>query len=391
MSTQKVILKKDEEKRILEGHPWVFSNEILSFEGHITSGEICDVYSFDKVFIGCGFLNTSSKIMVRMLSFHHITIDVDFFKERILDAYEYRKSLGFVNNCRVVFGEADLLPGLIVDKYGDYLSIQVLSLGMEKNKDLIVQALLDIFHPLGIMERSDVPIRRKEGLEEVKQVLYPDDFNKIVTIEENGILLKVDLENGQKTGYFLDQKTNRASLEKYVKGKRVLDCFSHTGGFALHALHYGAKEACAVDINKKACQDILENAKLNHMEDKLKVVCADVFDFLRDEQNIGKYDVIVLDPPAFTKTKETVEKAYRGYKEINMSALKLLKHNGILITFSCSQHMNPALFLEMLKDAASDTKKMVQMVDFRIQSPDHPTRLGSDESLYLKCVILRVL
>ncbi len=391
MSTQKVILKKDEEKRILEGHPWVFSNEILSFEGHITSGEICDVYSFDKVFIGCGFLNTSSKIMVRMLSFHHITIDMDFFKERILDAYEYRKSLGFVNNCRVVFGEADLLPGLIVDKYGDYLSIQVLSLGMEKNKDLIVQALLDIFHPLGIMERSDVPIRRKEGLEEIKQVLYPDDFNKIVTIEENGILLKVDLENGQKTGYFLDQKTNRASLEKYVKGKRVLDCFSHTGGFALHALHYGAKEACAVDINKKACQDILENAKLNHMEDKLKVVCADVFDFLRDEQNIDKYDVIVLDPPAFTKTKETVEKAYRGYKEINMSALKLLKHNGILITFSCSQHMNPALFLEMLKDAASDTKKMMQMVDFRIQSPDHPTRLGSDESLYLKCVILRVL
>ncbi len=391
MSTQKVILKKDEEKRILEGHPWVFSNEILAFEGHITSGEICDVYSFDKVFIGCGFLNTSSKIMVRMLSFHHITIDVDFFKERILDAYEYRKSLGFVNNCRVVFGEADLLPGLIVDKYGEYLSIQVLSLGMEKNKDFIVQALLDIFHPLGIMERSDVPIRKKEGLEEVKQVLYPDDFNKIVTIEENGILLKVDLENGQKTGYFLDQKTNRASLEKYVKGKKVLDCFSHTGGFALHALHYGAKEACAVDINKKACQDILENAKLNHMEEKIKVVCADVFDFLRDEQNIDKYDVIVLDPPAFTKTKETVEKAYRGYKEINMSALKLLKHNGILITFSCSQHMNPALFLEMLKDAASDTKKMVQMVDFKIQSPDHPTRLGSDESLYLKCVILRVL
>lgn len=391
MSTQKVILKKDEEKRILEGHPWVFSNEILSFEGHITSGEVCDVYSFDKAFIGCGFLNTSSKIMVRMLSFHHVTIDVDFFKERILDAYAYRKSLGFVNNCRVVFGEADLLPGLIIDKYGDYLSIQVLSLGMEKNKDFIVQALLDIFHPLGIMERSDVPIRKKEGLEEVKQVLYPDDFNKIVTIEENGILLKVDLENGQKTGYFLDQKTNRASLEKYVKEKRVLDCFSHTGGFALHALHYGARNACAVDINKKACQDILENAKLNHMEEKLRVVCADVFDFLRDEQNTDKYDVIILDPPAFTKTKETVEKAYRGYKEINMSALKLLKHNGILITFSCSQHMNPALFLEMLKDAASDAKKMVQMVDFRIQSPDHPTRLGSDESLYLKCVILRVL
>lgn len=391
METQKVYLKKNEELRILEGHPWIFSNEILSFEGSIQSGEVCDVYTYDKKYIGCGFLNTSSKIMVRMLDSKHIEITKDFFKERIVKAYSFRQTLGFTNNCRVVFGEADLLPGLIVDKYGEYLSIQVLSLGMDNYKKLIVEALMDIFHPLGIIERSDVPVRKKEGLEEIKQILYPNTFNTVVTIEENGILLNVDLLNGQKTGYFLDQKTNRASLDKYVRNKNVLDCFSHTGGFALHALHYGAKKATAVDISEKACKDILENAKLNHYDDKIDIICADVFDFLRDEKNIGKYDVIVLDPPAFTKSKDTVEKAYRGYKEINISALKLLDHNGILLTFSCSQHMTPALFLEMLKDAAKDAKKVVQMVDFRIQSPDHPTRLGSDESLYLKCVILRVL
>lgn len=392
METQKVYLKKNEEQRILEGHPWIFSNEIDSFEGVIHSGEVCDVYAHDKTYIGCGFLNTASKIIVRMLDSKHIEITKAFFVERISKAYLFRQTLGFTNNCRVVFGEADLLPGLIIDKYSDYLSIQILSLGMDKYRELIILALIEIFHPLGIIERSDVPIRKKEGLEERKQIVYPKTgFDPIVTIEENGILLKVDLLNGQKTGYFLDQKTNRASLSKYVKDKTVLDCFSHTGGFALHALHYGAKNATAVDISEKACNDILENAKLNQYEKKIDIICGDVFDILRDETNVGKYDVIVLDPPAFTKSKETIEKAYRGYKEINMSALKLLNQNGILCTFSCSQHMTPALFLEMLKDAAKDAKKVVQMVDFRIQSPDHPTRLGSDESLYLKCVILRVL
>lgn len=389
MEIQSVILKKSEQQRILEGHPWIFSNEIHAFEGTIASGELCDVYSYDKTYIGRGFLNTASKIMVRMLSFKPIIVDEAFFIERISNAYLYRKNLGFLDNCRVVFGEADLLPGLIVDKYGDYLSIQVLSLGMEKRKDMIVHALISIFHPKGIMERSDTPIRLKEGLEPVKQKLYPTDFNPHVTIEENGVFLQVDLENGQKTGYFLDQKTNRKALEQYVNGKRVLDCFSHTGGFALHAAHYGASKVTALDISQKACQDILENAKLNHIE--LEVICTDVFDYLRQEAHLGEFDVIVLDPPAFTKSKDTVEKAYRGYKEINMSALKLLEKNGILMTFSCSQHMSPALFLQMLKEAAIDAKKMVQMVDFKIQSPDHPTRLGSDESLYLKCVVLRVL
>lgn len=390
MSIQKIILKKGEEQRIKEGHPWIFSNEIKEFVGNILSGEICDVYSSNNEFIGRGFLNTASKIMVRMLSDEKIDINQEFFDKRIKDANDYRLSIGLLNNYRVVFGEADLLPGLIVDKYGDYLSIQILSLGMEKNKELIVNSLVRIFNPKGIMERSDVSVRKKEGLEEFKGQIYNSPFDSNVVIEENGVLLNVDLENGQKTGYFLDQKTNRKAVERYVKDKVVLDCFSHTGGFALHAIKYGAKEAVAIDISQKACNDILANAKLNNFNN-LKVECVDVFDYLRCEENKNKFDVIILDPPAFTKSKDTVEKAYKGYKEINMSALKLLSKGGILMTFSCSQHMTPALFLEMLKDAAVDSKKNVQMIDFKIQSPDHPTRLGSDESLYLKCVVLRVL
>lgn len=390
MSIQKIILKKGEEQRIKEGHPWIFSNEIKEFVGNILSGEICDVYSSNNEFIGRGFLNTASKIMVRMLSDEKIDINQEFFDKRIKDANDYRLSIGLLNNYRVVFGEADLLPGLIVDKYGDYLSIQILSLGMEKNKELIVNSLIRIFNPKGIMERSDVSVRKKEGLEEFKGQIYNSPFDGNVVIEENGVLLNVDLENGQKTGYFLDQKTNRKAVERYVKDKVVLDCFSHTGGFALHAIKYVAKEAVAIDISQKACNDILANAKLNNFNN-LKVECVDVFDYLRCEENKNKFDVIILDPPAFTKSKDTVEKAYKGYKEINMSALKLLSKGGILMTFSCSQHMTPALFLEMLKDAAVDSKKNVQMIDFKIQSPDHPTRLGSDESLYLKCVVLRVL
>lgn len=390
MEVQKVILKKGEEIRIKEGHPWIFSNEVKGFEGVISSGDICDVYTSNNEFIGRGFLNTASKIIVRMLSFDKVEINQGFFEQRINTANNYRLSIGLYNNYRVVFGEADLLPGLIVDKYGKYLSIQILSLGMEKNKDLIIESLVKIFNPKGIMERSDASVRKKEGLEEFKGQIYNAPFDPQVTIEENGVLLKVDLENGQKTGYFLDQKTNRKAIETYVKDKVVLDCFSHTGGFALHALKFGAKRVVAVDISQKACDDILENAHLNNFNN-LSVECVDVFDYLRREENKNKFDVIILDPPAFTKSKDTVEKAYKGYKEINMSALKMLPSGGILFTFSCSQHMTPALFLEMLKDAATDSGKTVQMIDFKIQSPDHPTRLGSDESLYLKCVVLRVL
>lgn len=387
MILQNVILKKGEEENILKGFPWVFSNEILKFEGNINSGKLCNVYSYDNQYLGCGFLNTASKIMVRMLDTKEVILNEEFFYERIKKANDFRLSIGLNNNYRVVFSEADLLPGLIVDKYGEYLSVSFLSFGMDENKDLIINALIKLFHPLGIMERSDSDVRLKEGLTQVKGILY-GDFNPLVIIEENGLKIQVDLENGQKTGYFLDQKFNRANLERFVKNKTVLDCFSHTGGFALHALRYGAKEVTAVDISQKACDDIINNAKLNNFKN-IKVICDDVFDYLRKSQD--KYDVIILDPPAFTKASKTVDKAYKGYKEINLSALKMLDHDGILFTFSCSMHMSPALFLQMLKEASIDAKKQVQLIDFRIQSPDHPTRLSSDDSLYLKCAVLRVL
>ena len=384
----KVFLNKNEEIRLLEGHPWVFSNEVNHFEGKIASGEICSVYSYDNKFIGKGFFNSSSKIIVRLLTLEDIDIDEEFYKSKIQKAYDYRKQIGLDNNFRLIFSEADGLSGLIVDKYGDYLSMQILSLGMEKIKDLIIKLLVEVTKCKGIYERSDVSIRKKEGLEEFKGIVY-GDFNPLVEIEENGIKMYVDLENGQKTGYFLDQKYNRANLKNYVKDRVVLDCFSHTGGFALHAAHYGAKEVVAVDISEKADSDIEKNAKLNGY-DNIKAEQADVFEYLRKEDNYNKFDCIILDPPAFTKSKETINKAYKGYKDINLQAMKMIKEGGFLFTFSCSEHMKPSMFLEMLADARKDSKRQIQLIDFRIQAPDHPTLLESDEGLYLKCAVLHI-
>ena len=315
-------------------------------------------------------------------------IDYNFYKRRIEDAYNHRKTLGFENCYRLIFAEADYLPGLIVDKYSDVLSVQFLSYGMNKIKDDIVKILVDLIKPVGIYERSDSLVRVKEGLEEFKGVLY-GEFDPMVIVKENGILMRVDVENGQKTGYFLDQKLNRDYLKYYVKDKVVLDCFSHTGGFALHAAKYGAKLVDACDISQKAVDDIMYNAGLNNFK-QINGVCVDVFDYLRNDIK-DKYDVIVLDPPAFTKDKSTVKKAYRGYKEINLQAMKNIKSGGYLLTFSCSQHMTPVLFMEMLNEAIFDSKRRVQMLDFKIQSPDHPALLSSNEQLYLKCVVLRVL
>ncbi len=384
----KVYLNKGEEKRLLEGHPWVFNNEVNRFEGNIESGAICEVYSYNDRYIGKGFFNSTSKIIVRLLTRKNEEINEEFFRDKIEKAWNYRKELGLINNCRVIFSEADFIPGLIVDKYGHYLSIQILSLGIEVRKEMIINLLIDIIKPLGIYERSDVSVRKKEGLEERKGIIY-GDFNPLVQIEENGIKMYVDLENGQKTGYFLDQKFNRRALCDYVKNKKVLDCFSHTGGFSLHASKYGATSIDAVDISEKAVIDIKRNAELNNYIN-INPICYDVFDYLRREDVKNKYDVIVLDPPAFTKSKDTVEKANRGYKDINLQAMKIIKEGGILLSFSCSQHMTPALFLEMIKEATIDSKRNVQMIDFRIQSPDHPTLVGSEESFYLKCVVLHI-
>ena len=387
-----VILNKGEEKEKIDGFPWIFNNEIYSFDGEIKNGSVVKVLTYDKRFLAYGFLNTSSKIMVRILSLdENEKIDYKFFEKRISEAIDHRNSLGFKDsNCyRLVFSEADYLPGLVVDKYAEYLCIQITCLGMDLIKDDIIKILVNKTNCKGIYERSDVASRVKEGLEEFKGIVY-GNFNPRVLVLENGIKFYVDMENGQKTGYFLDQKLNRDNIKYYCNNKDVLDCFSNVGGFALNACKNGAKSVLACDISSLACSEILENAKLNGFTN-LKTKCCDVFNLLRSEEIKNKFDCIVLDPPAFTKSKDTVKKAYKGYKEINLQAIKAIKAGGYLLTFSCSQHMTPDLFLQMVKDAAIDAKRKVQFIDFRIQSPDHPALITSDDELYLKCVILRVL
>lgn len=384
-----IYLNKTEEENILNGFPWVYNNEINHFDGVIKSGEIVKVYSFNKEFVCYGFFNMASKITIRVLSLvEDEVIDESFFRERMLYAIEHRNTLQFGDTCRLIFAEADFLPGLIVDKYGDYLSVQFLCLGMEVIKNMIVKLLIELTNCKGIYERSDVSVRTLEGLEETKGYLF-NEFDPLVIVEENGIKMRVDIKDGQKTGYFLDQKLNRDFLKYLVKDKVMLDCFSHTGGFALHACKYGAKEVVACDISSKACDDILFNASLNNY--KINAVCDDVFNFLRKEENKNRFSLIVLDPPGFIKKKEALKKGISGYKEINLQALKIIKKGGYLLTFSCSQHMTPELFMEMFREAVKDSKRTVQFLDFRIQSLDHPALLSSNEQLYLKCLVVRVL
>lgn len=387
----KVTLKKGEEKRIQMGHPWIFDNEVKSIEGAYESGDIVDVHDFKGGFLGRGYINRMSKILVRILTRQQEEINREFFRKRITDAWNYRKLLVDTGSCRVIFGEADLLPALIVDKFGDYLSIQTLALGIEKHKATIVELLQEIIQPKGIYERNDVQIREKEGLEQQKGFLT-EEFDTTVEINENGIRLMVDIANGQKTGYFLDQRENRAALAPLVKGGRVLDTFTHTGGFALHAAYYGAEEVTAVDISEHAIEYVNRNAELNGLQHKVKGVVANVFDYLKECQiKNEKFDVVILDPPAFCKTKSALEGAYRGYKEINLRGMKLVKPGGFLVTCSCSHYMTPGLFEQMLQDAARDAKKVVRLVEYRNQAKDHPMLLGSNESLYLKCYILQVM
>ena len=384
----KLILRKNEEIEKLKGYPWIFSNEIDKFIGEFESGSVCEVYTSNNEFLCTGFFNANSKIMVRILSFDkNEAIDRAFFERRIAYAISHRMNLGW-SATRLIFSEADFLPGLIVDKYGDYLSVQFMSLGMDKIKDMIVDILVKQTGCKGIYERSDMPVREKEGLEQVKGYLY-GNFDPRVEIIEDGIKMMVDMENGQKTGYFLDQKLNRDILRLYAKGQVVLDAFSNVGGFALHACKYGAIHVDACDISQRACEEILNNAKLNGFT-QLNTVCTDVFDYLHKEDIKDKYSLIVLDPPAFSKSKDSIKKAYRGYKEINMQAMKIIKSGGYLFTFSCSQHMTPSLFMQMVSEAAIDAKRTVQFLDFRVQAPDHPALLESEEQLYLKCMILRV-
>ncbi|MDP2424781.1 MAG: class I SAM-dependent rRNA methyltransferase [bacterium] len=385
-----IYLKPKEEIRIKNGHSWVYSNEISRMDGEIVSGQIASVFSSKGEFLGKGFLNTASKIFVRILSRkQEQEIDKAFFYSLIYRANQSKIDLGYQQTYRVVFGEADGISGLIVDKYGDYLVIQVVSYGIELWKNIIVEVLIDLFQPLGIAERSDVAVRIKEGLSETVGVLY-GEIPETVIINEEGLLVRINLLKGQKTGYFLDQQLNHHMIKQYVKNKEVLDCFSHTGGFGLHAALHGARHVTLVDISQSACDQIHMNADLNHLKN-ITVVKADVFDLLRKYQTTQKkFDVVILDPPAFTKSSEHLQKAYAGYKEINLQAMKIVENGGYLYTCSCSHYMTPALFLQMLSEAAADSSRMVQMVEFRTQGKDHPTLLGSEETLYLKCVVLRI-
>jgi 23S rRNA (cytosine1962-C5)-methyltransferase len=389
MEPCKITLKPKEEIRIKNGHPWVYNNEIALIKGEIVSGEIADVFSHIGEFIGRGFLNTASKLFVRVVTRKQIDIDEDFFRNRIKEANQARIDLGYADSYRVIFGEADGIPGFIVDKYGDYLTIQILSYAIDIRKEMFIGLLVELFHPKGILERSDVTVRLKEGLQEFKGVVY-GEVPPLIEINENGIKVEVDLMHGQKTGYFLDQQANHAAVEPYVKNRTVLDCFSHTGGFGLHAAFYGAKAVQCVDLSQLAVQAIEKHRILNGLN-HLEGVKGDVFKLLREYVVMKKtFGVVILDPPAFTKNMENVNKAYAGYKEINLQAMKLIEDGGYLITNSCSHYMTPALFLEMLMEAAVDSGRIAQMVEFRTQGKDHPALLGSEESFYLKCVVLRI-
>ncbi len=384
-----VTLKRNEEKKVLNGYPWIFANEVQKIEGKDKQGSVAEVKASDGRYVGKGFINHHSKIIVRMLTTKSEEINKDFFEERIKIADEGRRELGYNDNYRVVFGESDNLPGLIVDKYGDKLSVQFLSLGMEVIKNDIVDILVKRFAPSAIYERSDVAIREKEGLPLKKGVIYGKNETQSIIVE-NGLKLIVDLENGQKTGYFLDQKENRDDLKFYVKDKTVLDCFCNEGGFSLCAKKYGAKEVTAIDISKTAIGLVEKNAKLNDLEIKTRV--ADVFEALREYRKSGeKFGVIVLDPPAFTKTADTVKAGYKGYKDINANALKLVEKGGYLVTCSCSQHLTLPLFLQMIKESVFESGVRAKLVELRTQGKDHAVCIGYDESLYLKVAVIKVL
>lgn len=383
-----VTLKKNEEKRILTGNGWVYANEVAKITGKDKNGSLATVVSSDGRFIGKGYINHLSKILVRIF-IRDERSDEEVIRERLRKAVNLRKRLGFSSCYRAVYAEADLLPGLVVDKYGEALSVQFLTLGMDLRKDFIVECLKEIFAPRAIIERSDVAVRQKEGLPLKKGVIFGEDISRIET-EENGLKLSIDLIDGQKTGYFLDQKENRFALRRYAKDKSVLDCFCNAGGFGLNAAAAGAKTVTFLDISPVALSEVNKNASLNGITNIQTIEC-DVFEKLREyKAEKKKFDLIVLDPPAFCKSGEDVAAALKGYKDINVLAMKLLNDDGILVSSSCSHFVTPTMFKRMLAESAASAGKRAKILEERGQSPDHPVLLGADESAYLKFVILSV-
>ena len=384
-----IILLPGKEKRVFTGHPWIFRSDIARTKGDPQPGDAVRVTASNGRFLAMAAYNPASQIALRVLSHRDEPIDEAFIRGRVHRAVEYRRRFADLKSCRLIFAESDGLPAVIVDSFGDVLVMQCLCLGMERWKDAICGALMDELHPQGIYERSDVPVRELEGLSQVTGVLrgtVPDR----VQMEENGVRFWVDVKNGQKTGFFLDQKENRAAIAPFVHGARVLDCFTHTGSFALHAAKYGAAEVTGVDISEFACECARENAALNGFHN-VSFVAANAFDYLKEQCSAGEqYDVVILDPPAFTKTRAAVEAAARGYKEINLRGMKLLKDGGYLITCSCSQHMLPGQFKDVVLSAARDAHVSLFQVEYRTQGRDHPILPAAPETQYLKCGIFRV-
>ena len=388
----RVYLKKNEEKRTLAGHPWVYANEAARIEGKDVNGSVAEVFSHDGRYVGKGLINHLSKILVRILTRGREEIDRDFFLNRIRAADKYRKNLGYSDCYRAVFAEADGLPAFIVDRYHDLLSVQFLSLGMDRRKELLCDCLEEVFAPRGIYERSDASVRLKEGLPPVKGILR-GAFEPRVIVEENGLKMCVDLENGQKTGYFLDQKENRFALRRYVRpGGEVLDCFCNSGGFSMNAAAAGAGSVTALDISETALADVRQNAGLNGFESVVQTECGDVFEKLRDYRRAGRqFDLVVLDPPAFCKSAAEAKDALRGYRDINIQGLKLVRPGGFLATSSCSHYVSMVSFQRMLTEAVRESGRVVQTAELRMQAADHPALVGEDESAYLKFVVLHAV
>jgi len=388
----KVFLKKKISRRVENGHPWIFGNEVATVEGDSAGGTTVDVFTHDKKFIGRGYINLQSQIAVRLLTRDRAeTIDDAFFYSRLKEAWEYRQRLGYTENCRLVFGEGDYLPALIIDKFNDYFVLQTLALGMDRWKPAIADALQRIFQPKGIYERNDVPVRELEGLPQQKGFLSAP-FDTQIIIQENGVRMHVDIENGQKTGYFLDQRDNRRAIQHIVKGADVLGAFCYTGSFETHAGFYGAKSVHGLDISENAVAQARRNAELNGLGEVCRYEAVNAFDALKQWSKEGRqYDVVMLDPPAFTKSRETIQKAITGYKEINLRGMKMVKKGGFLVTSSCTNLVQPEVFLETIQLAAKDARRRLRQVTFRAQASDHPIIHGWENTNYLKFLIVQVL
>lgn len=391
-----VSLKKGEGRLLKSGGMWIFDNEIATIMGSFVNGDIVLIHDFDGYPLGKGFINTNSRITVRLLARDEQTvIDEVFFEKRVRDAWEYRKKVVDTRSCRVIFGEADFFPGLVIDKFSDVLVVQSLALGIDRYKEMIIELLKKVLKEdgvqiRGVYERSDAKVRRQEGMELVKGFIGPE-FPTLVEIEENQVKYQVDVKDGQKTGFFLDQKYNRLAIQKLCKNAKVLDCFTHTGSFALNAGIAGASSVLGVDASALAVDQAAANARLNGLEDRVQFLCRDVFELLPElEEKKEKFDVVILDPPAFTKSRSSIKNAVKGYREINLRALKLVREGGFLATCSCSHFMDYELFTQTIGQAARSAHKRLRQVEYRTQAPDHPILWAADESYYLKFYIFQV-